>query len=100
MRCRPVAAINAAACAGTGVTGKFTLPPDPITVVDVDEDPAAGTGLLCPPTPAGLLDALQRAVTLHADKARLAAAQQRGMARDFSWASAAVAYENLYRDSL
>jgi starch synthase len=70
------------------------------TVVDVDEDPAAGTGLLCPPTPAGLLDALQRAVTLHADKARLAAAQQRGMARDFSWASAAVAYENLYRDSL
>jgi len=29
--------MNAAACVGTGVTGKLTLPPAPIDVVEVDE---------------------------------------------------------------
>ena len=33
--------MRSAACVGTGVTGKFTLPPAPIAVVDVDE---VGTG--------------------------------------------------------
>ena len=34
---------SAAACSGTGVTGKFTLPPAPITVVDVDD---VGAGIV------------------------------------------------------
>ena len=29
--------MNAAACVGTGVTGKLTLPPAPMVVVEVDE---------------------------------------------------------------
>ncbi len=29
--------MRAAAWSGTGVTGKFTLPPAPITVVEVDD---------------------------------------------------------------
>ncbi len=32
-----MAARKAAAWVGTGVTGKFTLPPEPILVVEVDE---------------------------------------------------------------
>ena len=50
--------------------------------------------------PAGLLEALQRALALFADPARYGAVQQRGMARDFSWKSAAGAYDRLYQDSL
>ena len=39
----PTPASSAAACSGTDVTGKFTLPPAPITVVDVDD---VGTGIV------------------------------------------------------
>jgi hypothetical protein len=35
--------MSAAAWSGTGVTGKFTLPPAPITVDDVDD---FGTGMV------------------------------------------------------
>ncbi|HTQ30675.1 MAG TPA: glycosyltransferase, partial [Opitutaceae bacterium] len=70
------------------------------TVVDVDEQPAAGTGLMGAPSAEGLRDALQRALKLFADKPRLAAVQRRGMARDFSWKNAAKAYEKLYQESL
>lgn len=70
------------------------------TVVDADADPAAGTGLMCDPNAAGLRDALQRALRLFGDGKRHAAVQQRGMARDFSWKSAAAGYERLYQDSL
>jgi starch synthase len=70
------------------------------TVIDADERPSVGTGLMCEPTAAGLRDALQRALRLFADPKRYAAVQQRGMARDFSWKSAAAAYEQLYQDSL
>ena len=34
--------MNVAACVGTGVTGKLTLPPAPMVVVDVDEVGGAG----------------------------------------------------------
>ena len=37
----PACRTKAAAWSGTGVTGKFTLPPAPMTVVEVDE---VGTG--------------------------------------------------------
>jgi starch synthase len=70
------------------------------TVIDADEDPANGTGLMCEPTAASLRDALQRALILFADKPRYAGVQQRGMAKDFSWKVAAARYERLYQDAL
>jgi starch synthase len=70
------------------------------TVVDADDDPVKGTGLMCEPTAASLRDALQRALVLHADKPRFTAVQQRGMAKDFSWQVAAGGYERLYQESL
>lgn len=70
------------------------------TVIDADEDPARGTGLMCEPSAASLRYALQRALVLFADKPRLAVVQQRGMAKDFSWQVAAGGYERLYQESL
>jgi starch synthase len=70
------------------------------TVTDADQDPAAGTGLVCEPNPASLLDALHRALALFAEPPRLAAVRERGMRRDFSWRTAVAAYERLYQDAL
>jgi starch synthase len=70
------------------------------TVSDADEDPQTGTGLMCEPNAASLRDALERAVKLFADPKRYTAAQQRGMAKDFSWKSAAAGYRKLYHDAL
>lgn len=70
------------------------------TVIDADTDPEHGTGLVCDPSSTGLLESLQRALALFKDPVRYAAVQQRGMARDFSWKSAAGAYDRLYQESL
>jgi starch synthase len=70
------------------------------TVSDADAEPATGTGLTFPTTPDGLRDALARSLALFADQPRYAAVQRRGMERDFSWASAAKRYEQLYEESL
>ena len=70
------------------------------TVVDADEDPARGTGLMCEPLAASVLGALKRALSLFSDPQRYAAVQQRGMAKDFSWKTAAAGYERLYQESL
>jgi len=71
------------------------------TVTDIGDNPAAsGTGLTCAAGAAGLRRALDRAIELFAAKSRMAAVQRRGMERDFSWRTAATAYEDLYRDSL
>ena len=70
------------------------------TVVDADERPATGTGLMCEPSAASLRGALDRSLILFADKARYAAVQQRAMAKDFSWRIAAAAYEHMYQESL
>jgi len=70
------------------------------TVIDADEFPASGTGLMCEPNAASFRDALNRALALFADKPRYAAVQQRAMAHDFSWKTAAAGYETLYRESL
>jgi starch synthase len=70
------------------------------TVIDADENPAAGTGVMAPPTVAGLRGALARALKLFQDPARLAAVQRRAMSRDFSWAAASAAYEKLYQDTV
>ena len=70
------------------------------TVIDVDEQPAVGTGLMCEPTAVGLREALARSLKLFADKPRYLATQRRGMAHDFGWGRAAKGYEQLYSDSL
>jgi starch synthase len=70
------------------------------TVIDTSEHPTTGTGLTCPPSAAGLRDALQRALELFAAPALYAQVQQRGMAKDFSWRVAARGYERLYQDAL
>jgi len=70
------------------------------TVVDADEQPTAGTGLMAAPSAEGLRDMLQRALKLFADKPRLAAVQRRGMGHDFSWKKAVKAYEKLYQEAL
>jgi starch synthase len=70
------------------------------TVIDLGDDPQAGTGIMFRPTAAGLAEGLDRAMALHRDAAALRKVQQRGMRRDFSWRQAALAYERLYRDAL
>jgi starch synthase len=70
------------------------------TVIDADDNPSFGTGLMCAPTAAGLRDALGRALKLFASRTRYGDVQRRAFARDFSWAKAAAVYEKLYQDSL
>jgi starch synthase len=70
------------------------------TVTDADEHPDSGTGIMCEPNAASLRDALQRALLLFGDAPRYAAVQQRCMARDFGWKTAAAGYEQLYQESL
>jgi starch synthase len=70
------------------------------TVKDADDDGAGGTGLMCAPIAENLRDALDRALKLFGNKQRYVAVQRRGMGRDFSWRTAALAYEGLYRDAL
>ena len=70
------------------------------TVIDADEQPAAGTGISCEPNAASLRVALERALALFEDQPRYADVQRRGMAKDFSWTKAALGYEQLYRDAV
>ncbi len=70
------------------------------TVVDADELPLTGTGLMCAPRASSLRDALGRSLVLYADSERYRQVQKRAMQRDFSWKNAVAAYETLYRDSL
>jgi starch synthase len=70
------------------------------TVVDIDEHPADGTGILFPPTAADFITALQRAVRLYGDRDSLIEVIRRGMTRDFSWQKAATAYEQLYQNTI
>jgi starch synthase len=70
------------------------------TVSDFGDDAPGGTGILCEPNAEGLGEGLERALRLFSNRARYGAVQQLGMARDFSWRTAATAYEALYRNSL
>jgi len=70
------------------------------TVIDLEAAPGQGTGLFLEPTAEGLARALAAAARLYKDQPVYRAAQQRGMGRDFSWATAAKAYERLYAESL
>jgi starch synthase len=67
------------------------------TVVDVDELPGQGTGVLFdPPTSLALGDAIERAITTWTDKLRWRALQRRGMRQDFGWERGAGAYRAIY----
>ena len=68
------------------------------TVINLDREPRANTGLTFAATIEGLRHALKRSLRLFADPARYSAAQRRGMTKDFGWATAATAYEKLYQD--
>ncbi len=66
------------------------------TVVDLSD--GDGTGLCFgPPTAAALAGAMRRALALAEDPKLLAAVRRRGMAQDFSWATSAARYVELYR---
>ncbi|CAB4574182.1 MAG: glycosyltransferase [Actinobacteria bacterium] len=68
------------------------------TVVDVDANPSAGTGVTAArPTSLDLLDALHRAARAHANRPRRDAMRRRGMAIDWSWREPASAHVELYR---
>ena len=65
----------------------------------VEFDPATGTGTgfkFTPYAPEAFLDALHRALATRRDRDRWARLIANGMAQDFSWDRAAVAYRQLY----
>ncbi len=70
------------------------------TVIDIDEQPNAGTGIMFAPTAEGLLGGLNRALKLFGNRAGYQAVQRRCMQRDFSWTKAAAGYEALYDENL
>jgi starch synthase len=70
------------------------------TVVDIDVDPDAGTGIKFAPKQEEFDIALVRAMGLFADKSRYTATQRRAMQKDFSWKQAVTAYEQLYNAAL
>jgi starch synthase len=70
------------------------------TVVDIDAHPETGTGIMFAPKADEFEASLRRALALHADRPRYAAAQRRAMLKDFSWKQAVAAYEQLYTEML
>ena len=68
------------------------------TVVDIEFDPARGTGIMVPPTSEGLRGGLKRALALWGRPKDLAGVRRRGMTQDFSWARAAEGYAALYEE--
>jgi starch synthase len=70
------------------------------TVIDADDEPAKGTGIMADPTAPSLRNALDRAAGLYHDRSRYLEVQQRAMHKEFSWKVASAGYETLYRESL
>lgn len=70
------------------------------SVVDIDEKPEEGTGIMFEPKQEEFDAALRRALALYADKDRITAVRRRGMRRDFSWTTAVAAYQKLYSEAL
>jgi len=70
------------------------------TVVDIDQFPTTGTGILFFPSAEGVVAGLGRALTLFADKTQLRETQIRGMRTDFGWTKTGQAYEDLYDDAI
>ena len=71
------------------------------SVVDARDDAAGATGIhFHEATGAALAWAMRKALALHASPDALAHYRCNGMSRDFSWATQATGYINLYRDIL
>ncbi len=70
------------------------------TVVDIDQDPEAGTGVMFSPTEEGLAFGLERALKLFDQKPEFHAVRTRAMGGNFSWAKTVQAYEGLYADAI
>jgi starch synthase len=70
------------------------------TVVDLDEHPEDGTGIMFVPSAGEFVQALYRALQLHGQPERLGETIRRAMSRDFSWEKAATAYEQLYENTI
>ena len=68
------------------------------TVVDIDESPARGTGVVVPDASSvALMDGLHRMVKAYSQPRRRAAMQRRGMAIDWSWRKPAATHIEWYR---
>jgi starch synthase len=68
------------------------------TVIDVDDAPTRGTGIVAPqPTSVALMDGLHRIVKACSQPRRRAAMQRRGMAIDWSWKRPAATHIDWYR---
>ncbi len=68
------------------------------TVIDVDDAPTRGTGIVVPDASSvALMDGLHRMVKAYAQPRRRAAMQRRGMAFDWSWKRPAAAHVEWYR---
>lgn len=69
------------------------------TVIDVDERPDDGSGIVFhQASPTHLLDALHRATRLWSNRRRFSTVQHRVMLLDWSWDGPAAQYEQLYRE--
>ncbi len=68
------------------------------TVIDLETEPANGTGIMFAPKTNNFLKALRASHKLFQDKAQMGKVIKAGMKRDFSWKKAAKAYEGLYQD--
>jgi starch synthase len=68
------------------------------TVVDLDGNPANGTGIVSAEVSApGVVDGLHRAVRAWRDRERREGARRRGMTLDWSWRGPAREHEDHYR---
>jgi len=68
------------------------------TVVDVDDAPAKGTGIVVPQASSvALMDGVHRMVKAYSQQRRRSAMQRRGMAIDWSWKRPAAAHVAWYR---
>ncbi len=71
------------------------------TVVDVDADPKAGTGIVIgAPSAVGVIDGIHRAARALAQPRRRLAMQRRGMTTDWSWRGPVEAHLDWYRTLL
>ncbi len=67
-------------------------------IIDADERPEAGNGLLFDASIDGWRDALRRAQDLHLNQKRAATVRARALAVDSSWRKHAPPYAQLYKE--
>jgi len=68
------------------------------TIVDCEENPEKGTGILIPPSAEGLKEGMERAIRLLRDRKSHAQIQANGMRQDFGWSRVVKKYEDYYAD--